>query len=375
VPLARRTAVVVFQVLMSRYTVVQAALMLLALFFALFFQDYARPYESLTADHVEFGSLLITHFILLIGILFHAVQLEQLARTEGQCLSVINSIDNAQNLSVVEEEFDDLAISCSQEKLSFDAADATYDVIAVSLKWLPVLYVMLALWAIYRELYGSLQRSLRAAEEEDEGDTKLDTKLVGLIETVLAPGVVSGAKEFLRKSTQTEREYFKHLLKLLDEHYQDWLDRQAKTFHEFIERTYESIISNLRTLFRIFGAFLQIIFCLRGKKRTHVDAVNIHEDTGINAAAALPPSNKKKIVAKIATKVSLLLSGGEKHEEEEKKPTRDANAPGRQQPDVDTSDDLVEAYIKFAKEAAEKENGLAKPSLEQWGNGAHVTKE
>ena len=146
------------------------------------------------------------------------------------------------------------------------------------------------------------------------------------------------------------------------------LAAQAKTFNEFIERTFESVRQNVAFLFKILGAFMRIIFCLRGKKRTHVDAVAQEVDTGLNAAAALPPSGKKKLVAKVAAKFSKLFGGGGEEGGEgggkggegggkkgkpvkQAPPSRAAAAAAA----AETGDDLVEAYIKFAKEAAAAE--------------------
>ena len=150
------------------------------------------------------------------------------------------------------------------------------------------------------------------------------------------------------------------------------LAAQAKTFNEFIERTFESVRQNVAFLFKILGAFMRIIFCLRGKKRTHVDAVAQEFHTGLNAAAALPPSGKKKLVAKVAAKFSKLFGGGGEEGGEgggkgggkggdgggkKGKPVKQAplSRAAAAAAEAETGDDLVEAYIKFAKEAAAAE--------------------
>ena len=349
---------------------------MLSLFFALFFQDYARPYESLTADHVEFGSLLISHFILLLGILFHAVQLEQLAWNEGTCLEVITDISNAENLSSIENEYDDVALKCAQAQLSFIAANSTYKAIEVILKWFPVLFLCIALWATYTDLNRVLQEWLRKGDEEDlEDDPKLK-ELNKLCASVLSPAVLHGAKDFLRESTPTEREYFKHLLMLLDENYQDWLDRQAKTFGEFVKTTAERLRENLTQLYKILVAFMQIIFCLRQKKRTHVEsdprAAGGAETGGSSAAAAAMPkkgAKKAAIIAKIVGVVVKKLGGKKDEDAKPPKPKRAERDPhaSNKAADMDAGDDVVEAYIKFAKSKSDKEKEeserLALPEL------------
>lgn len=365
VPLVRRAAVVWFMIMMSRFTIVQAALMLLSLFFGLFFQDFARPYESLTADHVEFGSLLISHFILLLGILFHSVQLEQIKWNEGTCLEVMTDISNAQNLSTVINEWDDIAVACAEEKITFAAANDTYNSIVVMLKWFPVLFLILAVWASYTDLYKALHIYLRQFDDDDvEPDDPKLAKLHELCAGVLAPNVLPGAKDFLRDSTPTEREYFKHLLKVLDENYQEWLDRQAKTMGEFIKTTAGRLMENLSHLFKILVAFGQIIFCLRNKKRTHAEAdprapggaleVKAGSD---NAAVAMPQKGAKRaaLITKIIGVIKAKL-GRDKDEDgnakapkqKPKRPERDPFAE-KAADVVDTGDDMVEAYIKFAK--------------------------
>ena len=348
-------------IMMSRFTIVQAGLMLISLFFGLFFQDFARPYESLTADHVEFGSLLISHFILLLGILFHAVQLEQLAWNEGTCLEVITDIQGAENLTTVINEWEDVAVACAQDQLSFSAANKTYKAIVLMLKWFPVLFLCLAVYASYTDLYKALQVYLRQMHDDEdvEDDPKL-AKLNDLCARVLAPSVQAGAKDFLRDSTATEREYFKHLLLLLDENYQDWLDRQAKTMGEFLKTTASRLVDNLKHLYRILIACFQIIFCLKEKKRAHVEedphaAGGAYEvKASLDAAAVAMPvkgAKKKALIAKIVgvIKAKLKIETDEDAKPpKQKRAERDPNAPGKAA-DVDPADDMVEAYIRFAK--------------------------
>ena len=357
----RRSGVVWFMVMMSRFTIVQAALMLISIFFGLFFQDFLRPYESLTADHVEFGSLFILHFILLLGILFHSVQLEQLRWNEGTCLEVMNDISMAENLSTVVDDWDDIAVVCAQAELSYEAANATYNFIVVSLKWFPVLFLCLAVWASYSDLYKALQAHLRKNDEDDEDNDPKLAKLNELCKSVLAPSVLAGTRDFLRDSTPTEREYFKHLLILLEENYNGWLDRQAKTTLEFLKSTTHRLIQNLQQLYRIMVACGYIIFCLRDRKRTHVEE-DPHAPGGANevsassdaAAVALPPkgAKKKAFIAKVLALAKARLGVGT--EEEAKPPKqrpkgRDPNAPSKAGEVDAPGDDLVEAYIRFVK--------------------------
>jgi hypothetical protein len=371
IPLMRRSAVPFFMVLMSRFTVVQAALMLLSLFFALFFQDYARPYESNTADHVEFGSMLITHFILLIGILFHAVQLEQLKWTEGECLEVMTDIGQAENLSTIDDEWGDRSVKCAQDQLSFNAANATYKALEVLLKWFPVLFVFLAMAASYSDLYAALEKWQNRHEEDEVADAKLGD-LFRLSDKVLAPAVQKGAKDFLEKSTKTEQAYFMHLLMVLDHDYEDWLEQQAKGVQEMLTQTVDQLTTNLSHLFKILSAFVQIIFCLRSKQRTHITTNGPIEVTRSKAAAAMPEktgavSKSAKVVGMAAKVVGMKL--GRKKDEDEKpsKPKRAESNATHKIADADAGDDLVEAYIKFAKSAADKERDesakLAQPEL------------
>ena len=360
-------------IMMSRFTIVQAALMLLSLFFGLFFQDFARPYESLTADHVEFGSLLISHFILLLGILFHSVQLEQIKWNEGTCLEVMTDISNAQNLSTVINEWDDIAVACAEEKITFAAANDTYNSIVVMLKWFPVLFLILAVWASYTDLYKALHIYLRQFDDDDvEPDDPKLAKLHELCAGVLAPNVLPGAKDFLRDSTPTEREYFKHLLMLLDENYQDWLDRQAKTMGEFIRTTASRLISNIEQLYKIMVAFFQILFCLKQRKRSHIEedphaAGGVCAVSGSSEAAAVALPHKGAKRQAVITKVSGVVKAKLKIDTDvdpnakalkQKRLALDPNADVRiKAADVDQGEDMVEAYIKFAKSKSAADRG------------------
>ena len=351
----KRSLLVVILVMMSRYTIIQAGLMMMIIFFSVLFQDYARPYQSLTADYLDFGSLIVTNFMLLVGIVFHAVQLEQDSWIESDCREIIISLDSADNLSAIEDNGGDLdlAVECSEEQLSFQAAESTYEYCVLALKWLPVTYVLCALWGCYRELY----RTLLAYQAElyDEADGGASDPKLGAVEKlagdVLDPGVLAGAKDFLRDSTPTEREYFKHLLLLLDENYNDWLERQAKTFREFIETTFDSTMHNIRVLIGVFGAFVKILFCLRRKKAMHVDS-SAPADGGAAAAVAMPVSRKKSIIRAVTRRLSVLF-GAQEDEKKKAKPMaarRGGEGAARQQVE-ETGDDLVEAYIKYARDA------------------------
>lgn len=55
----------------------------------------------------------------------------------------------------------------------------------------------------------------------------------------LASQTLAATKDWLLQSTPSEREYFKHLLTLLDQNYEDWLSLQHRNMHEFLERSQE----------------------------------------------------------------------------------------------------------------------------------------
>ena len=102
----------------------------------------------------------------------------------------MNDISMAENLSTVVDDWDDIAVVCAQAELSFDAANATYNFIVVSLKWFPVLFLCLAVWASYSDLYKALQAHLRKNDEDDEDNDPKLAKLNELCKSVLAPSVL-----------------------------------------------------------------------------------------------------------------------------------------------------------------------------------------
>ena len=88
---------------------------------------------------------------------------------------------------------------------------------------------------------------------------------------MIAPKLLPLAREWIEKSNEKERDYFRGLLVLIDNHYQDWDDRQAKSTREFLSQSASQLASQLKTLYSILKAAVSIITCMRTRRVTGVE--------------------------------------------------------------------------------------------------------
>jgi len=329
----RRFVSLLLLVMASRYELLQVAAILLVYFFAVVAQDNARPYDRELVDNFEFLQLLTCHFVLLLGLVWHGA---------GKTLEVATTCDSS-NGTVV-------SVECTHEDTK-RRITTQYQFLASLL----ILFCLVASMAcggttIWVQAHTVIKKKLRV-KEVDEQDVKFEA-MMDLAKRVMAADALPATREWLIESTPSEREYFKHLLNLLDQNYEDYVALQHKNMQDFFERSQEQLIGNLSFLATTCGGFFQLICGLRrpGKKNTIVQK-NIADPQGGLAPQQQQPEGKK-------SRFSFLRS----RKKREKEAVRKKDTPTGQKIVDDEDDDLVEAYLRSrqaAQEREERENATA----------------
>ena len=158
---------------------------------------------------------------------------------------------------------------------------------------------------------------------------------------VLADDVLPAAKDWLLESTPSEREYFKHLLTLLDQNYEDWVALQHKNFKDFLERTQEQTIDNVRFLGKFLETVFQILCCLRVRKNK-VNQFNAQADAEKSKEAAPAPKKGRFGFLGFGRKAVATVE------------VRKKEAPKGSIAADDEEDDLVEAYLRARTQQQER---------------------
>ena len=144
-------------------------------------------------------------------------------------------------------------------------------IVGYSLKLIFLGYVVFHLAHLQWEVRKAIRRRLRQEEEAAENKDPKLASLFKLADRVIAPKLLPLAREWIEKSNEKERDYFRGLLVLIDNHYQDWDDRQAKSTREFLSQSASQLASQLKTLYSILKAAVSIITCMRTRRVTGVE--------------------------------------------------------------------------------------------------------
>ena len=237
---------------------------MLILFFCLIFQRYANPYTDENVDRLEFAQLFFAHFLLFLGVVYFA-----LAPNEDEaCLALTELSLNATSADDVDQE--ERARCRAQEDVQ-DAFKVVRSIVGYSLKLIFLGYVVFHLAHLQWEVRKAIRRRLRQEEEAAENKDPKLASLFKLADRVIAPKLLPLAREWIEKSNEKERDYFRGLLVLIDNHYQDWDDRQAKSTREFLSQSASQLASQLKTLYSILKAAVSIITCMRTRRVTGVE--------------------------------------------------------------------------------------------------------
>jgi len=320
VVMLRRLVALAVLVLASRYELLQCAMMLVVFFFAVVVQDNARPYHSDMVDNFEFLQLLTCHFVLLAGMCYDGM---------SKTLLTTNTCDST-NGTVI-------SVECTHE-----ATKRTFTTMNQFVASAAILCVVAGSFAcggatVWAQVH-SVVKALFKVEEHEVGPSHKMTHLLDLAERVMAADVLPATKEWLLDaSTPSEREYFKHLLMLLDQNYEDYMALQSKHFSDFLERSQEQLVDNMRFLLKFLSTVLQIICCLRVRKKK-VNQFNAQGQQGAPGDAPKPKKRRmpfgKRAPAETSKVKTEVPSGLRRVDQED--------------------DDLVEAYLRSRAEQQQK---------------------
>ena len=308
----RRMLTLLVLIMASRYELLQTAMMLVVFFFAVVLQDNARPYDREMVDNFEFLQLLACHFILLLGVIYDGA---------GKTLLAANTCDST-NGTIVSEE-------CTHEEnkkelYKFWQWLASFSIVVMLLSALGC--GSLTIWV---QIQSTVKKRLKERDKtlEDEAHAKV-AFLLELSGRVLNEDVMPATKDWLLKSTPSEREYFKHLMVLLDQNYDDWVALQHKNMRDFLERAQEQLVDNLRFLIKFVSTVMQILCCLRVRKKK------------VNQFSGKPIAQQGKVTKatrnRFGRKAKVAKNSSEKAAE--------VTPPGAFTAE-DKEDDLVEAYL------------------------------
>ena len=252
VVMGRRFAVIFMIVFASRYELLQTAGTMIIYFFSVIAQDNARPYDRELVDNFEFLQLLACHFILLLGVIYDGARKD---------LAVDNSDCTSSNCTVVSEY-------CTHEENKRNTFESWQSLSTMGISVMLVASFALGVVTIWVQVHTVVKKRFAQKDKslEDPANSKL-SYLLELSTRVLNPDVVPATKDWLLTSTPSEREYFKHLMQLLDQNYEDWLALEHKNMRDFLERAQEQLIDNTKFILKFVSTIGQIICCLRVRKK------------------------------------------------------------------------------------------------------------
>jgi len=314
-------------VMFSKYTLLQTAGILVVYFFAVIAQDNARPYDREMVDNFEFLQLLTCHFVLLLGMVYYGAE---------KTLEIATTCDGT-NGTVV-------SVECTHEETKRSVTKFYQWMASFAILIVVVASVLCGGLTIWTQVQTVIKKKLKV-DKQEEADRKFEA-LVELAEAVMNPEMIPATREWLEISTPSEREYFHHLLTLLNENYDDYQALQSKHFSDFLERSQEQLIDNGRFLGKFCQTVTQILCCLRVRKKK-VNSFNQQQSD----ADAKVKSQKSRF--RFGRKRKAAEEGGRKKDT----PT------GHVQADEE-DDDLVEAYLRAraqqqARNQAEAERNSA----------------
>jgi len=255
--------------------------------------------------------LLSAHFILLLGLIYHGAGKEILL-SPTDC-------DGA-NETIVSEECYHAAAKDSMYSFWQTLASSTIVLMIASSFACGSFTLFAQVQTVVKKRLAKIDRTL-----EDEAHSKL-AYLLDLSTRVLNADVMPAAKDWLLESTPSEREYFKHLMVLLDQNYEDWVALQHKNMRDFLERAQEQLFDNLRFLLKFIGTVGQILCCLRVRKKK------------VNQFSGKPLAAQGKVNKAKRNRFGRTISAAKSSEKAAEAP------PGLTA--ADAEDDLVEAYLQ-----------------------------
>jgi len=302
----RRFLVVLCLTMTSKYELMQAAGVIVIYFVATVIQDNARPYDREMVDNFEFLQLLSCHCILLCGLVYFGSE---------RTLDITSTCDSSNGTTV--------SVACGHEETKIEYTKLYQLASSVTILIFLVSSISCGALTIWAQVHTVIKKQLRV-EEIRETNAKFEA-LMQLAQRVLAPNALPAAKDWLLESTPSEQEYFKHLLQLLDDNYEDWVALQHKNMQDFLERSQEQLIDNIRFLASFLVTVGQIVCCLRARQNRAANLKQFGDKQAEKRTGVLGHFGRKKEVATVVRK---------------------RDVPQRSTVVDQEDDDLVEAYLR-----------------------------
>mmetsp|Transcript_84091 Transcript_84091/g.252136 ORF Transcript_84091/g.252136 Transcript_84091/m.252136 type:complete len:294 (+) Transcript_84091:30-911(+) len=238
-----------------------------------------------------------------------------------------------------------VSVECTHEETKRDVTKSYQFMASFAILISVVASLVCGATTVYAQIHSVVKARLQV-KERDEQNAKFEA-LMEMAERVMPVEIVPATREWLVGSTPSEQEYFRHLLSLLDQNYEDWVALQHKNMQDFLERSQEQMFDNMRFLANFSGIVVQMLCCLRQSKKP--TAAYKAQDA---QAGQLQDAPKKKRGG---------FGFGRKKKEE---PVRRKAEPSSIKAADDEDDDLVEAYMRAraaAQAVAEAGGGSGDP--------------